>query len=131
MPAPNCVGEEMALITLFDHVEEDEHPDSKYDSDDVYWTLPQFLNDEDYSGAKESCLEDCDVENLFQDEDGDGSSDDGVEEVDLVHTNHRLAFMRNDIAQMFAYSPMHPKEWFEAFRSERFWAEVEHPQPQY
>lgn len=132
MPKPNCTGEEMALHTMFDYVEDDEHPNSKYDSNDIYWTLQKHPNDEDYEMAKEQTdvFEDHDVLGLFKDE-GDSSSSDGrgdtdTDDADLIQTHHKLDFMKGPIGRVFAYGPMHPKEWFEPFRNERFWADAEH-----
>lgn len=124
MPTPNCTGEEMALHTLFDYVEADEHPDSKFEDDDIYWTLPHFPNDEDYSSAKNYCLEDFDVLELFQDENSDESSSEGAEDVDLPETKRTLEFMQSDIGRMFAFADMRPEKWFQAFYPQRFLAEA-------
>lgn len=129
MPKPNCTGEEMALHTLFDYVEEDEHPDWRFGSDDEYWDLPQFPNDENYSDAKECCLQDYDVLDLYEDEDSDGeTSSEDAEDVENSHgpgTSRTLEWMQSPLAQRpFHFAHLHPREWFEAFDPKVFWAEV-------
>merc|ERR1711920_901938 len=111
----------MALHTLFDYVEEeDEHPSTKFKGDDAYWALPQFPNDDKYEEAREACLEDFDVLELFEDDD-DESSSEGAEDVDLPGTKPKLEFMQSDIGQrVFNYAYMHPKEWFEALYADQF-----------
>lgn len=112
MPSPNCTGEEMALHTLFDHVEDDEHPNSKFQEGDTYWTLPTFPNDAIYSEAKECCFQDFHVLELFNCEDS-------------VDESIQLEFMQSEIGQaVFGYAYMHPEEWFEAFCPEDFWKEI-------
>ena len=124
MPEPNCTGEEMALHTLFDYVEQDEHPDATYANDDHYWTLPQFPNDDNYSDAKECCFEGFDVLELFGDEDCDESPDEGAEDVVHPRSNRKLEFMQSNIGQSLGFAYMHPGEWFEAFRPEDVWLEM-------
>lgn len=104
MPTPNCIGEEVVLHTLFDYVEENEHPFR----DPIYWALPEFRNDDDYNAA------------FFS-----------LREQDLHHPSlprsHVRTFLRTYVR--ICVCVCSPEQWFEAFYPERFWAEIAQHSP--
>jgi len=126
IPIPNCTGEEMALHTMFDYIEESESPESSHLSEDPdYVKLPRYPNDENWNEAKEYCFEDFDVLEVFKDEHPGHLSDSDEEYVDLPETTRQLAVMCGDVGQqVLGFAHMHPSEWFHVFRTETFWADV-------
>ena len=87
---------------------------------DVFSRQPINPHDEDYQGARDALLEDFDVLQLF--DDGDlGRSDGSDDEESTVELGKSARFMLSDgpLQRQMGLGPMHPQDWFVAFRNEK------------
>jgi len=121
-PQPNCTGEEMAFHNIMDGV-----PDAEefFDQDKDFLSLPEYPNDDDYSTVQDCVIQDEDVLELF--DQGDRGYDDSDDEDNDPNVNNpildpgsKASFMLGRGGEMIRTANLHPKDWFLAFRKDRF-----------
>ena len=130
-PSPNCTGEEMAFHNIMYLATDAE--DGLF-GDPVYHALPEYPNDDNYDDILENAVDDLDVLDLFgpndrgydspEGYDDSSSSSDGEDEpnVDNPVLGHgsMASSMLGSGGAMMRTANLHPKDWFLAFRGDRF-----------
>ena len=120
-PQPNCTGEEMAFDNIMRRV-----PDAEEELYEEFESLPKYPKDDDYSTVRDYAVEDNDVLELFEsndhgfdDSDNEDHNDPNVDNP-ILGPGSKADFMLGSGGAMMRTANLHPKDWFLAFRNDRF-----------
>jgi len=125
-PQPNCTGEEMAFHNIMNRVPDAEDDFACSGQDEEFELLPKHPNDDDYFTVQDYAIEDEDVLELFESNDrgydDSDNEDDNDPNVDnpILGPGSKADFMLGSGGAMMRTANLHPKDWFLAFRNDRF-----------